>query len=147
MKICRKSAIDSCFAFHASTYTAVSKNNLRMFRGDFQQDLGGAAGFATALFPILKRVRGWPPKGNRSQKVTTSHDSSFHRAWPYFSNCEAMCPVHMDAQFVSMTDTKKRKNPLPTRMLATLLDLSVSTRIATTKTSSMDHLPRCETNL
>lgn len=48
-----------------------------MFRGDFQQDLGGAAGFATALFPILKRVRGWPPKGNRSQKVTTSHDLKF----------------------------------------------------------------------
>ena len=65
----------------------------------------------------------------------------------YFSNCAAMCPVHTDENCVSITETKKRKKPLPTLMLATLLDLSVSTRIATTKTSSMDHLPRCETNL
>lgn len=65
----------------------------------------------------------------------------------HFSNREAMRPVQSDASCVSMTEMKNRKNPMPILMLATPLDFTVSTRMATTKTSSMDHLPRWETNL
>src|SRR5580704_5560230 len=45
-----------------------------------------------------------------------------------------------------MTETKKRKKPSSILMLAMLPDLRVRTRMATTKTSSMDHLPMWETN-
>ena len=65
----------------------------------------------------------------------------------YFSSREAILPVHNDAHCVSMTEVKNRKNPLCTWMLASPPDFTVSTRIATMKTSSMDHLPRFDTNL
>jgi hypothetical protein len=51
-------------------------------------------------------------------------------------------PVHNDATCVSITERKNRKNPSSTLMLATPPERTVSTRIATTNTSSMDHLPR-----
>lgn len=65
----------------------------------------------------------------------------------YCSRFEAIFPVHKEENCVSITERKNRKNPLCTLMLATPPDFTVNTRIATTNTSSMDHLPMCETNL
>src|SRR5579859_1881390 len=61
------------------------------------------------------------------------------------SRWETTRPVQSEANCVSMTEIKNRKKPSSTRMLARPPDLIVSTRIATTKTSSMDHLPMFDT--